>query len=56
MDTHRKLWNQGHQKLQRALSANDTQKAAEIFLDQHTFERDRMDQSQHSRGLIADGR
>lgn len=37
MDTHRKLWNQEHQKLQRALSANDHQKAIELFLNQHAM-------------------
>jgi hypothetical protein len=35
MDSHRQQWNQGHQKLHRALSANDHQKAIELFLAQH---------------------
>ena len=37
MDPHHKLWNQGQQKLQRALSANDAQKAIALFLDQHAM-------------------
>jgi DinB family protein len=37
MDPHRKLWNQGQQKLQGALAANDPQKAVELFLDQHAM-------------------
>ena len=45
MDTNRQHWNQGHQKLQRALAANDhhyspgvlLEKAIEIFLDQHAM-------------------
>ena len=37
MDTNRKQWNQGHQKLHRALAANDHPKAVEIFLAQHAM-------------------
>jgi hypothetical protein len=45
MDTNRQQWNQGHQKLRRALAANDhhyspgvlLEKAIEIFLDQHAM-------------------
>lgn len=36
MDTNRQQWNQGHQKLHRALSANDGQ-AIELFLIQHAM-------------------
>jgi hypothetical protein len=35
MDINRQHWNQGHQKLHRALARGDHQKAVEIFLDQH---------------------
>jgi hypothetical protein len=37
MDTNRKQWNQGHQRLHRALAANDHKTATEIFLDQHAM-------------------
>jgi len=37
MDSNHKLWNQGHQKLHKALSANDHRKAIELFLDQHAM-------------------
>ncbi len=37
MDTNHKLWNQGQQKLQRALAANDCQEAIELFLVQHAM-------------------
>ena len=37
MDPHRKSWNQGHQKLNQALSAGDDQKAVELFLNQHAM-------------------
>lgn len=37
MDPRHKLWNQGHQKLQRALSANNSQKVIELFLNQHAM-------------------
>jgi hypothetical protein len=35
MDANRQQWNQGHQKLHRALAANDHQKAIDLFLAQH---------------------
>lgn len=44
MDPNRKLWNQGHQKLLRALSANDHKRAIELFLSQHAMV--------HSAGLV----
>jgi hypothetical protein len=37
MDPNRKLWNQGQQRLQHALSANDHPKAIELFLSQHAM-------------------
>ncbi|HEX2996002.1 MAG TPA: DinB family protein [Anaerolineales bacterium] len=37
MDTNRKQWNQGQQKLQRALKENDHRKAIELFLIQHAM-------------------
>ena len=37
MNPNRQRWNQGHQKLQHAFSANDHQKAIELFLDQHAM-------------------
>jgi hypothetical protein len=37
MDSNRQHWNQGHQRLHRALAANDHKKATELFLDQHAM-------------------
>jgi hypothetical protein len=38
MDHNRQHWNQGHQKLHRALASNDhLEKAFELFLDQHAM-------------------
>lgn len=37
MDPHRKLWNDRHQKLHRALSKGDRAAALELFLDQHAM-------------------
>ena len=37
MDSNRKLWNSGHQKLHTAFKANDHQKAIEQFLIQHAM-------------------
>ena len=37
MDLNRKLWNAGHQRLNRALAAGDREKAIELFLDQHAI-------------------
>lgn len=37
MDTNRKLWNSGQQKLRRALTANDYPKAKAQFLIQHAM-------------------
>jgi hypothetical protein len=37
MDSNRQQWNQGHQKLQRALAANDHRTAIEMFLPQHAM-------------------
>ena len=37
MNPNRKLWNEGHQKLQRALTANDQERASELFLSQHAM-------------------
>ena len=35
MDANRQKWNQRHQKLHRALAANDHQKSTDLFLAQH---------------------
>jgi len=37
MDPNRKRWNEGHQKLNRALSAGDREKVIELFLSQHAM-------------------
>jgi hypothetical protein len=37
MDTHRKLWNEGHQKLQHALSTGNYPNAVDLFLSQHAM-------------------
>jgi len=37
MDNHRKLWNQKHQTLRRALSGDDAEAAIELFLQQHAM-------------------
>jgi len=37
MDPNRKRWNEGHQKLNRALAAGDRDKAIELFLNQHAM-------------------
>lgn len=37
MDSNRKQWNQGHQQLHRAFTANDHQKAIALFLVQHAM-------------------
>jgi ribosomal protein S20 len=37
MDPNRKLWNDGHQKLNRALAAGEREKAIELFLKQHAM-------------------
>lgn len=37
MNPNRKHWNALHQKLNRALAAGDSEKAIEIFLDQHSM-------------------
>ena len=37
MDPNRKLWNDRHQKLNRALAAGDRENAIELFLDQHAM-------------------
>jgi hypothetical protein len=37
MDSNRKLWNSGHQKLRMAFKANDHQKAIDQFLIQHAM-------------------
>jgi len=37
MNPNRQRWNQGHQRLQRALSSNNHQSAIELFLDQHAM-------------------
>ncbi len=37
MDANRRQWNQGQQKLRRALSANDYRKAIELLLHQHAM-------------------
>src|SRR5512144_1320742 len=37
MDPNHRLWNQGQQKLQRALAANDHPEAIELFLLQHAM-------------------
>lgn len=37
MDSNRKLWNNGHQKLRLMLKSNDHQKAIELFLIQHAM-------------------
>ncbi len=37
MDPNRKLWNDSHQKLNRALAAGDREKAIELFLNGHAM-------------------
>lgn len=37
MDPNRKLWNDRHQRLHRALAAGDREKAIELFLNQHAM-------------------
>jgi hypothetical protein len=37
MDANRKLWNDGHQTLRRALASHDHQKAIEQFMIQHAM-------------------
>ena len=37
MDPNRKRWNEGHQKLNKALAAGDREKAIELFLSQHAM-------------------
>ncbi len=37
MDSHRKLWNANHQKLNRALAKGDRETAISLFLDQHAM-------------------
>jgi hypothetical protein len=37
MNSNRKLWNDGQQKLRRALASNDHSKAIEYFLTQHAM-------------------
>lgn len=37
MDPNRKRWNEGHQRLNRALAAGDRDKAIELFLNQHAM-------------------
>ena len=37
MDPNRKRWNDGHQKLNRALASGDRDKAVRLFLDQHAM-------------------
>ncbi|HEY5731669.1 MAG TPA: hypothetical protein VIS72_16590, partial [Anaerolineales bacterium] len=37
MDPNRKRWNEGHQKLNRALASGDHEKAIELFLNQHAM-------------------
>jgi hypothetical protein len=37
MDSHRRIWNQGQQKLRRALAGADPQQAIELFLNQHAM-------------------
>ena len=37
MDPHRKLWNDNHQKLNRALAKGDRATAIPLFLDQHAM-------------------
>ncbi len=37
MDPNRKRWNEGHQKLNRALRAGDRDNAIELFLNQHAM-------------------
>jgi hypothetical protein len=37
MDPNRKLWNDGHQKLNRALAKGERDTAIELFLDQHAM-------------------
>ncbi|MGE5774883.1 MAG: DinB family protein [Chloroflexota bacterium] len=37
MDANRRQWNQGQQKLQRALKENDHRKAIDLFLIQHAM-------------------
>jgi len=37
MDPNRKSWNEGHQKLNKALAAGDREKAVKLFLNQHAM-------------------
>lgn len=37
MNANRQQWNQGHQKLHRALSTNHDEQAIELFLAQHAM-------------------
>jgi hypothetical protein len=37
MDPHHKLWNDGQQRLRRALGSNDHQRAVELFMQQHAM-------------------
>lgn len=37
MDPNRKRWNEGHQKLNRALASGDRERAIELFLAQHAM-------------------
>jgi len=37
MDTNRQCWNQGHQRLRRALAGNDPQAALDLFLSLHAM-------------------
>lgn len=37
MDPNRRLWNQRHQELNRALAQGDRDRAVELFLDQHAM-------------------
>ena len=37
MDPNRKRWNEGHQKLNKALAAGDRKEAIELFLSQHAM-------------------
>jgi hypothetical protein len=37
LDPNHKHWNEGHQKLNKALASGDREKAIELFLDQHAM-------------------
>jgi len=37
MDINRKRWNEGHQKLNRALASGNSEQAIELFLSQHAM-------------------